>query len=463
MTRFQQSEDTIVALSTAPGMGAIAVIRISGNNAFTICEEIFNGKRSKKLSDSKSHTLHYGEIRSGDKLIDDVVVGIYKGPNSFTGEDTLEISCHGSTFIQQEILQLLLKKGARLAEPGEFTFRAFFNGKMDLSQAEAVADLIASQSASAHKVAIQQMRGGFSNEIKTLRQKLIDFASLIELELDFSEEDVEFANRDEFRKLVEDINKVITRLMDSFALGNVIKNGIPIAIAGEPNVGKSTLLNALLQEDRAIVSDIAGTTRDTIEDEIVIDGVLFRFIDTAGIRETTDQIETLGIGRTFEKIKNSDLVLYLFDASKSSKASIEADIEKLKTETGIDSNKILVLVNKTDLVEDTKILESLQDSLLISAKTSENIEELKKRLLELVNLGSLQSGETIVTNARHHHALGQAHQSLLSVLDGLSNNIPGDLLAIDIRKALHHLGEITGEITTDDLLGNIFSKFCIGK
>lgn len=466
MARFQQSDDTIVALSTPAGMGAIALIRLSGSDSFAICDNVFNNHSGKKLTTFKSHTLHYGEIRNGETTIDDVVVGIYKGPKSFTGEDTVEISCHGSIYIQQEVLQLLLEKGARLAEPGEFTFRAFFNGKMDLSQAEAVADLIASQSSSAHKVAMQQMRGGFSNEIAILRQKLIDFASLIELELDFSEEDVEFANRTDLKQLVNGILEVIKQLMDSFALGNVIKNGIPIAIAGEPNVGKSTLLNALLQEDRAIVSDIAGTTRDTIEDEIVIEGVLFRFIDTAGIRETTDQIENLGIGRTYEKIKHSDLVLYLFDASNSNKKSIKKDIEKLIAETGIANEKVLILVNKTDLVDAAQLqtqLGDISETLLISAKNNQNIDKLKQRLLQLVNLGKLQSGETIVTNARHHSALGKAQQSLINVLAGLDSNIPGDLLAVDIRKALYHLGEITGEITTDDLLGNIFSKFCIGK
>lgn len=466
MARFQQSDDTIVALSTSPGMGAIAVIRLSGNDAFTICEEIFNTRKGGKLSNFKSHTLHYGELKAGGKLVDDVVVGIYKGPNSFTGEDTIEISCHGSTYIQQEILQLLLKKGARLAEPGEFTFRAFFNGKMDLSQAEAVADLIASQSASAHKVALQQMRGGFSNEIKVLRQKMMDFASLIELELDFAEEDVEFANRGELDKLVEDITKVIKGLMDSFALGNAIKNGIPIAIAGEPNVGKSTLLNALLQEDRAIVSDIAGTTRDTIEDEIVIEGLLFRFIDTAGIRETADTIEALGIGRTFEKIKISDLVLYLFDATKSSKGLIESEIDKLVTETGIAKEKVLIVINKADLADEAQLRNELSDLgevIFISAKNNSNIEAVKQHMLSLVNTGKLQSGDTIVTNARHYTALEKSMESLMSVRNGLNSKTPTDLLAIDIRKALHHLGEITGEITTDDLLGNIFSKFCIGK
>lgn len=466
MAIFQQSDDTIVALSTAAGMGAIAVIRLSGNDAFTICEEIFNTRKGKKLSELKSHTLHYGEIKADGKLIDDVVIGIYKGPNSFTGEDTVEISCHGSTYIQQEILQLLLKKGARLAEPGEFTFRAFMNGKMDLSQAEAVADLIASQSASAHKVAMQQMRGGFSNEIKALRQRMMDFASLIELELDFAEEDVEFANRGELDKLVADIVKVIKSLMDSFALGNAIKNGIPIAIAGEPNVGKSTLLNALLQEDRAIVSDIAGTTRDTIEDEIVIDGILFRFIDTAGIRETADTIEALGIGRTFEKIKSSDLVLYLFDATKSTKALVQNEIDKLVQETGITKEKVLIVINKADLANESQLRNELKDLgevIFISARNNENIEAVKQHMLSLVNTGKLQSGDTIVTNARHYTALNKAMESLMSVRNGLTSKTPTDLLAIDIRKALHHLGEITGEITTDDLLGNIFSKFCIGK
>lgn len=459
-------EDTIAALSTPPGTGGIAVIRISGKDAFSVLDKVFVS-RSKKLSDSfKSHTLHYGEIKDAEQLIDDVVVAIFRNPHSFTGENTVEISCHGSVFIQQEILQLLLKSGARMAEAGEFTFRAFFNGKMDLSQAEAVADLIASQSAAAHKVAIQQMRGGFSNEIKALRQKLIDFASLIELELDFSEEDVEFADRTEFQKLVAELSKVIQSLIDSFALGNAIKNGIPITIAGEPNVGKSTLLNALLKEERAIVSEIAGTTRDTIEDEIVIEGILFRFIDTAGIRETKDEIEALGIGRTYDKIKNSDLVLYLFDASQTDATQIKAELDKLATTADIEPSKVLVIINKTDLV-DKNVLDqrfgTLDQAIFIAAKAANNVDAVKERLLQLVNTGLLQSGETIVSNARHHRALTQALGALNSVSLGFHDGLPTDLIAADIRQALHHLGEITGEITTDDLLGNIFSKFCIGK
>lgn len=457
--------DTIVALATPSGAGAVAIVRVSGPNAIEFVADVFQSIKNKDLRKQKTHTLHLGFIKDGDKIIDQVLVSLFKGTNSYTGEPTVEISCHGSTFIQQQIIQLLLRKGCRMASAGEFTMRSFLNGKMDLSQAEAVADLIASDNEAAHQLAMQQMRGGFSNEIAKLREELLNFASLIELELDFSEEDVEFADRSAFRDLVNRIQFVLKRLIDSFAVGNVIKNGIPVAIVGEPNVGKSTLLNALLNEERAIVSDIAGTTRDTIEDELVINGIGFRFIDTAGIRDTIDVVESIGIQKTFEKMEQAQVVLFLVEGSNIN------DIERLKREIEEIKNKypqktLLVLINKKDLLSENEIsnLESqISNLLLISAKNKEGIDELKDQLMSLVNTGALRNNETIVTNTRHYDSLIKALEEIQKVQYGLDANISADLMAIDIRQALYYFGEITGQVTNDELLGNIFANFCIGK
>ena len=390
---------------------------------------------------------------------------LFKGTNSYTGEPTVEISCHGSTFIQQQIIQLLLRKGCRMATAGEFTMRSFLNGKMDLSQAEAVADLIASDNEAAHQLAMQQMRGGFSNEIAKLREELLNFASLIELELDFSEEDVEFADRTAFRDLVNRIQFVLKRLIDSFAVGNVIKNGIPVAIVGEPNVGKSTLLNALLNEERAIVSDIAGTTRDTIEDELVIDGIGFRFIDTAGIRETKDVVESIGIQKTFEKIEQAQLVLFLVENSRAKDLDgLKREIEEIKNK--YPQKALLVIMNKMDLLQETEVstlTSQISNLILISAKQKVGIDHLKGQLLGLVNTGALRNNETIVTNTRHYDSLIKALEEIQKVQYGLDMNISADLMAIDIRQALYYFGEITGQVTNDELLGNIFANFCIGK
>lgn len=457
--------DTIVALATPSGAGAVAIVRVSGPSAIDTVADVFQSIKNKDLRKQKTHTLHLGYIKDGEKIIDQVLVSLFKGTNSYTGEPTVEISCHGSTFIQQQIIQLLLRKGCRMATAGEFTMRSFLNGKMDLSQAEAVADLIASDNEAAHQLAMQQMRGGFSNEIAKLREELLNFASLIELELDFSEEDVEFADRTAFRDLVSRIQFVLKRLIDSFAVGNVIKNGIPVAIVGEPNVGKSTLLNALLNEERAIVSDIAGTTRDTIEDELVIEGIGFRFIDTAGIRETKDVVESIGIQKTFEKIEQAQLVLFLVENSRAK------DIESLKQEIAEIKNKypqkaLLVIMNKMDLLagdDITNLTSTISNLILISAKQKVGIEELKGQLLGLVNTGALRNNETIVTNTRHYDSLIKALEEIQKVQYGLDTNIPADLMAIDIRQALFFFGEITGQVTNDELLGNIFANFCIGK
>lgn len=461
----RHTEDTIIALSTPAGNGAIAVLRLSGNKAFELTEKVFKPAGKKIFSEFKSHTLHFGSVYENNELLDEVVVSIFRNPNSFTGEDVVEISCHGSIYIQQRIFQLFIKLGARVANAGEYTMRAFMNGRMDLSQAEAVADLVASSSEASHRIALQQMRGGFSGEIKELREQLIHFASMVELELDFSEEDVEFANRTQLKDLVSNLISHISHLSASFALGNVIKNGIPVAIAGEPNAGKSTLLNVLLNEERAIVSDIPGTTRDTIEDEITLDGIRFRFIDTAGIRETTDAIESLGIGRTYEKISTSAIVILLFDATQSDAKKLEETLKALRERIN-ENTKVLAVANKCDLEDEKAIRDKFKgqaDVLFISAKKQENIDELKNKLLEFANVKLLDSNQTIVTNARHFEALNNANASLQNVYEGLDKKISGDLLAIDIRKALHHLGEITGQITTEDLLGSIFSRFCIGK
>ena len=462
--------DTIVALASPSGSGAIAVIRVSGAEAISICKSVFSSISGKDISKQKSHTLHLGHIVDGEKLIDQVLLSIFKGTNSYTGENTVEISCHGSTYIQQQIIQLLLRKGCRMANAGEFTLRSFLNGKMDLSQAEAVADLISSDNEASHQIAMQQMRGGFSNEIMQLRQELLNFASLIELELDFAEEDVAFADRTQFRELLNRIEFVLKRLIDSFAVGNVIKNGIPIAIVGEPNVGKSTLLNALLNEERAIVSEIAGTTRDTIEDELVIGGIGFRFIDTAGIRDTEDVVESIGIKKTFEKIEQAQVVLYLFDSLKFKVQSSEyiLEIEKIKNQFPL--KPLVVIINKLDLMTEFEVstigkeLETLNIKLIfISAKDNIGVDELKNQLLSFVNTGALRNNETIVTNTRHYDSLLKALEEIQKVNFGLQTNISSDLMAIDIREALYHFGMITGEVTNDELLGNIFANFCIGK
>ena len=461
--------DTIVALATPSGAGAIAVIRLSGEKAINIATQIFESVSGKELTKQKTHTVHLGHIKDGSRILDEVLATVFKNPNSYTGEDTVEFSCHGSSYIQQEIIQLCLRKNARMATPGEFTLRSFLNGKMDLSQAEAVADLISSDSAASHQLAIQQMRGGFSSEIAALREELLNFASLIELELDFAEEDVAFANRDDFQKLITKISFVLKRLIDSFATGNVLKNGIPVAIVGQPNVGKSTLLNALLNEQRAIVSDIAGTTRDSIEDEISIGGIAFRFIDTAGIRETTDTIESLGIKKTFEKIDQAQVVVFLIDSSRlflGEKAILNLQIEIGKIKNKYPQKALIVVANKADTITDkekTQLKDSIDSLQLIAAKTGQGVEDLKTSLLEFVNTGALKNNQTIVTNTRHYDALLKALEEINRVQEGIDAGLSGDLMAIDIRQALYYFGEITGEITNDDLLGNIFANFCIGK
>ena len=445
-------EDTICAITTGGGMSAIAAIRISGAKAITITNSIF----SKDIRDAKSHTIHFGTILDNTDVVDEVLISIFKGEKSFTGEESVEISCHGSVYIQNKIIQLLIGKGCRTASAGEFTMRAFKNGKLDLSQAESVADLIASESEAAHQTALRQLRGGFSSKLQNLRTKLIDFASLIELELDFSEEDVEFADRKQFEDLLEEIKVELEKLIESLKLGNVIKNGIPVAILGAPNVGKSSLLNCLLNEEKAIVSDIAGTTRDAIEDELNIKGFKFRFIDTAGIRETNDTIENLGIKKTMEKAAIAHVVLFLIEANSNITNQLE-DLNKVKDKI---KDKLLVVVNKIDL---NAVKEDLNHAIFISAKNNEGIETLKERLLTFVNTKELSNNETIVTNLRHYEELQLTLHEINTIINGLHKGISGDFLAINIRQALFHLGSITGEVTTDTLLGNIFGKFCIGK
>jgi len=520
------AQDTICAISTPPGTGGIAVIRVSGTEAIAICDRVFEKRKSGKLgilnqvqegnsgnnlaegnsitpneysndanktspcplqrgigahcpppegagggndtrktrniSDYQPNTVIYGHIYKGTELLDNVLVTIFRAPHSYTGEDTVEISCHGSIYIQQQILQLLIENGTRLAQPGEFTQRAFLNGKMDLSQAEAVADLIASTSAGMHKLAINQMRGGFSDELNRLRSQLLDFTSLIELELDFAEEDVEFADRTQLLALSKDIHQKISRLADSFSIGNAVKNGIPVAIIGKPNTGKSTLLNALLNEERAIVSDIPGTTRDTIEETIFLGGRLFRFIDTAGIRKPTgDRIEALGIQRSFEKAEKATIILYLFDLT------VDDDAEDLAATTlWLQSlqKPILMLGTKNDLAPRPPVPSSDNlPTIHISCKAPSDIERVKSKILDFTHSQSFDSNDVIVTNVRHHEALCKALSSITRVIEGLQTNLPPDLLSQDIRECTHHLGEITGEITTDEVLGNIFEKFCIGK
>ncbi|MBP6813093.1 MAG: tRNA uridine-5-carboxymethylaminomethyl(34) synthesis GTPase MnmE [Saprospiraceae bacterium] len=481
---------TIIALATPPGVGAIGVIRLSGPRAIIITDKIFKGKR---LENQSSHTAHFGKIVAADgRILDEVLVTIFISPNSYTGEDTTEISCHGSPYILQEIIQLCLEKGVRLAEPGEFTLRAFLNGKMDLTQAEAVADLIASESAAAHDVAIRQLRGGFKHEIQKLREELIHFASLVELELDFGEEDVEFADRNDLKKLVNQIREHLRPLIQSFALGNAVKMGVTTVIAGRPNAGKSTLLNALLNEERAIVSDIPGTTRDTIEEVLNIRGIQFRLIDTAGIREAQDTIEAIGVARTMEKIEQAAILVYVWDvAGGMTILEVWEDLDRL-TE-GKEAYNLLVVCNKMDrnplfqtewllnpnlpgvhpylmgnwglTIPSDSGLPNLQAASLIpvSAKNQMNIEYLKQKLFEAAAGEGVNTESIVVTNARHHDALRRADEALTDVLSALDSNITGDFIAQDIRRSLAYLGEITGEIGVEDLLGNIFGKFCIGK
>ena len=453
--------DTIVALATPSGPGAIAIIRLSGKDAIKIASLVFNSVLGKKLADQKTHTVHLGNILDGERIIDEVLATLFKNPQSYTGENVVEFSCHGSSYIQQEIIQLLLRKGCRMATAGEFTLQAFLNGKMDLSQAEAVADLIASDSKASHQLAIQQMRGGFTTEIEEVRVQLLDFASLIELELDFSEEDVEFASRNDFQKLIKKTTSLLKNLIDSFATGNVLKNGIPVAIIGRPNSGKSTLLNVLLNEDRAIVSNIAGTTRDTIEDEITIDGIRFRFIDTAGIRNTKDEIEKIGVEKAFEKLKNSAIYIYLFDSTEMDMNDVKVELESFST-----TSSQLIVANKIDKASKS-VLNTIKNSALpvlsISAKKKESIDQLKKSLLDLAGKEALDKNQLIVTNSRHYDILLKSLEEIIKVQNGIDQNLSGDLLAIDLRQALYYLGEITGKVSNDDLLGNIFANFCIGK
>ncbi len=451
--------DTIVALATPPGVGAIGVIRLSGEKAIDIADSLFP---SKDLLKQASHTLHVGYLKEDGRVLDEVVVSIFKNPRSYTGEDVIEISGHGSPYVLEQIVQACIRKGARIARPGEFTQRAFLHGKLDLTQAEAVADLIASNTAASQQTALHNIRGGFSHALKYLREQLISFSALIELELDFSQEDVEFADRTKFYELISGAQKLTAELLQSFQLGNVIKNGVNVAIIGKPNAGKSTLLNALLNENRAIVSDIAGTTRDTIEEVININGILFRLIDTAGIREhTADIIESIGVEKSLEKMRSADLVLYLFDVNIESKADVEAALLKVAA-----ANKnFLAVGNKTDAMglEAAAKKFSGEDVLFISAKTNEHIEVLKERMADKVIQGSIQTESTIVTNARHYAALQEVSKSLTDIRKGLDEKLPGDLIALDIRRCLHFLGEITGDISNEDLLDYIFSKFCIGK
>lgn len=455
--------DTIVALATPPGIGAIGVIRLSGPLAIQIVDTVFHGK---KLSKQASHTIHFGTIRDEQNLIlDEVLVSLFVEPRSYTGENVVEISCHGSNYIIQELIRLFIRSGARAAQPGEFTLRAFLNGQMDLAQAEAVADLIAASSEAAQQVAINQLRGGISTEIKKLRQELIDFASLIELELDFGEEDVEFANRVQLKALVQQLLRFIHKLLESFQLGNAIKEGVITVIAGRPNAGKSTLLNALLNEDRAIVSEIAGTTRDTIEESLNIQGIQFRIIDTAGIREASDAIEAIGVQKTLEKVRQSAVLIYLFDVIKTQPAQLEADLAQLVH----PDTQLLVVANKMDLNPYTEYKHytnphfSAEQWIPISAANEMNIEYLKERLYQTVVGNQVSMDSAIISNLRHYDALQKAQESLEAVIQGLENVVTTDFIAMDIRHALAYLGEITGEISTEDLLDNIFSRFCIGK
>jgi len=461
-----ETHDTICALATPPGNSAIAVIRLSGNNAFSIGDQIFvPAKKDETLAKAQTHSILFGTVRDEEGIVDEVLMFVYKNPHSYTGEDSLEISCHGSPFIQKKIIELLINKGARMANAGEFTLRAFLNGKFDLSQAEAVADLIASNSKYSHDLAIRQIRGGFSSKINNLRRELVNFASLIELELDFAEENVEFADRNELLKLLKSLQSEITSLLKSFTVGNVLKNGIPVAIIGKPNVGKSTLLNTLLQEERAIVTDIPGTTRDSIEDTIIINGVAFRFIDTAGLRATDDHIENLGIGRTHEKIKEARIILFVFDVNESDPEQVKEILDEHQHLLEDPEKHVILIGNKIDsLFEIPKGFKDMveHETIFISAKRKENINVIPDILLKSVENYHI-ADDTIVANARHYEALTHALTAIGDIESGFQQNLPSDLIATDIRQALHHLGEITGQVTTEEILGNIFSKFCIGK
>ena len=460
---YSISDETICAIITPQGSGAVATIRLSGKNALSIGDKIF---ARKKISEQQTHTVHFGELKDNNRLIDEVLVAIFKSPKSYTGEDVIEISGLGSLYIQQQILELLIKNGARLAKNGEFTLRAFSNGKLDLSQAEAVSDLIASESETGHKVALHQMRGGFSSDIKKLRDQLIEFTSLIELELDFSEEDVEFADRTKLLKLIKTIQTKISSLIHSFQLGNVIKKGIPVVIAGKPNVGKSTLLNALLNEDKAIVSHIPGTTRDVIEDEIAIGGYSFRFIDTAGLRETEDYVEAIGVKKTLEKVKSSSVIIYMFDVHETSLRDLKKNIEEFNEKLEGISSKLIIVGNKIDAENQALIkkeFSKLKDVILISAKEGLYLDKLVQKLLTEIEKDKLNLNETIITNSRHLEALNQTNECIDKIIEGLNTNLSGDLLTVDIKNALHHLGTISGEVTNEDILGSIFSRFCIGK
>jgi len=460
-----RSSDTIVALATAQAPAAIALLRISGPQALQLISSCFYSINKKKIEGAEllPRKSTFGIIMREEEILDEVLLVWFKAPHSYTGEDLIEISCHGSAYIQQELLNYFLVLGARMADPGEFTMRAFLNGRMDLSQAEAVADLISSNSSSSHQLAMKQMRGGFSNKIKDLREGLIHFASLIELELDFSEEDVEFADRSALLGHVNKVHTAILDLVNSFTLGNVLKNGIPVTIVGKPNAGKSTLLNALLNDERAIVSDIPGTTRDTIEDVLSIDGIVFRFIDTAGLRQTEDVIEKIGVEKTHAAMAKAAAIIYLFDAGDTSPEQLSTDLETLKINS--ETSQVICVGNKSDLLstQNKKWSDHNPDLIFISAKEKRGLEDLRTRLLRLYNLDRLKSGEVIVTNARHAAALRLAGDALEKVREGLQLNIPGDLLALDIRFALDQLGNITGQVTNEDLLTNIFTRFCIGK
>ncbi len=463
-------KDAICAISTAPGLGAIAVVRVSGYNSIDIVDNIFQSvRRNFTLKESKTHTAHFGRLLYDDgSVLDEVVATVFFAPNSYTGEDSVEISCHGSVFIQYEILKLLLSHGCRMAMAGEFTQRAFANGRMDLSQAESVADLIASQNRASHRLAMNQMRGGFSKELQILRDRLLTFTSLVELELDFADhEELEFADRSELKVLASEIEQKIGRLRNSFSVGNAIKNGIPVSIVGETNAGKSTLLNLLLKEEKAIVSDVHGTTRDVIEDTVTINGMQFRFIDTAGLRDTTDKVEKIGIERSYREIEKAVVVLWVVDASQSIQHSGEL-AGKIKQH--LSDQKLIIVINKMDLIDGEKRKEISEyykqyseNQIFISAKNAENTDEVESVLVQSAQIPVVRDGDVMVTNIRHYEALKNAYSAILRVQQGLDDNISGDFLSQDIRECIYHLGEITGEITTDEVLGNIFSKFCIGK
>tara|TARA_Y100000994_G_scaffold220156_1_gene199101 strand:+ start:76 stop:1458 length:1383 start_codon:yes stop_codon:yes gene_type:complete len=457
--------DNIVALATPSGVGAISLIRISGPESISIASNIFTGVEKINLVDLESNKLQLGYIKEKARLIDKVLVTVFRNPKSYTGEDMVEISCHGSEFIQQSIIELLLSNNCRIANPGEFTMRSFLNGKMDLSQAESVADLISSNSEASHRIAMNQMRGGFKNDINLLRTELVNFASLIELELDFSQEDVQFANMNELINLLNKISKNLKKLIDSFKTGNVIKNGIPISIVGEPNTGKSTLLNTLLNDDRAIVSSIAGTTRDTIEDKININGVICRFIDTAGIRKTQDEIESIGIERTFKKMEESEIVLFLIDSSKLNSKKINYYKNYLnEIELKFPNTQLITIFNKIDLKSDITFSELDEfNPIKLSAKAKINIDLLKNKIIDYINKLTIQVDSSVISNSRHYDLLNKAYNEIQKVDKSIHNNISSDLLAIDIKQSIYYLGELTGEISNDEILGNIFSKFCIGK